>query len=215
MSSTPEDRLALVRTWAGWTGGLGALVTLGFLLHGLWRGLKRPAGRSSGRTAGWLRRPAFYALAGGAYFGLGALLWRPLPGPVPPRVDALLLVVGALLYFPGLALMVWGRLALGRMYFVSTTGGAQLFADHELVTHGPYAWVRHPMYLGLSLAGLGGILLYRTWTWVLVALSIPALAVRARREEQVLRAEFGAAWQAYCRRVPGWLPRLQAIGRSE
>lgn len=214
MSSTAEVGLKRLRTGIGWLGVLGAAVTLGFIFHGLWRGLKRPAGRSSGRTAGWLRCPAFYGLASFGYASLGVLLWRPLPASPTGVVEGLLLLLGALMYFPGLALMVAGRLALGPMYFVSTTGGAQLFADHELITRGPYAWVRHPMYLGLTLAGLGGILLYRTWTWVLVALNFPALILRARREERALAAEFGDAWQAYCRQVPGWLPRLHASRRS-
>ena len=119
------------------------------------------------------------------------------------------MLLGALFYFPGLALTLWGRLALGRMYFVSTTGGAQLFADHQLVTHGPYAWVRHPMYLGLALVSLGGLLLYQTWTWVLVALNLPVFVARARREEAALHAEFGVLWEAYCRSVPAWYPALR------
>ena len=50
--------------------------------------------------------------------------------------------------------------------------------------------------------------LYQTWTMVFLALHFPGLAVRARREEQVLAEEFGDEWQDYCRRVPRWLPRL-------
>jgi len=63
---------------------------------------------------------------------------------------------------PGLAFVLWGRLALGRMYFVSTSFGAQLYADHQLVTHEPFAIVRHPMYSGLIAAGIGSLLLYQT-----------------------------------------------------
>jgi protein-S-isoprenylcysteine O-methyltransferase Ste14 len=186
-----------------WLGGLALAATLASIFSGLRRGLRRPAGRASGRTAAWLRRPAFYAAASLGYFGLCARLWRPLPQRLPAsrRRGWLGLVVGALLYFPGLALTLWGRLALGRDYFVSTTSGVQLFAGHRLVTDGPFAWVRHPMYLGLSLASLGGLLLYRTWTWVFVALNIPVFILRARREEESLRAEFGAEWEAYAQRV--------------
>jgi protein-S-isoprenylcysteine O-methyltransferase Ste14 len=190
-----------LRSAVQWLGGLALAATLASIFQGLYRGLRRPAGRASGSTAAWLRRPAFYAAASLGYFGLCALLWRPLPRP-PARARAgLELLVGALCYFPGLALVIAGRLALGRDYFVSTTRGAQLFAGHRLVTHGPYARVRHPMYLGLILASLGGLLIYRTWTWVLAALNTPALMLRARREEQVLSAEFGADWQNYAGRV--------------
>ncbi len=86
--------------------------------------------------------------------------------------------------------------------------GAQLFAGHRLVTGGPYGLVRHPMYLGILFTGLGGILLYRTWTLAFIALTGIGLVLRARREEQVLAAEFGQAWQDYCRRVPVFFPRI-------
>ena len=108
-----------------------------------------------------------------------------------------------------MALVLWGRLALGRDYFVSTGLGAQLFAGQRLVTGGPYAIVRHPMYAGLTLAALGSLLIYATWTTLLFAIFAPLVFVRARREEQALRAEFGQQWEEYCRRVPAFLPRLK------
>jgi protein-S-isoprenylcysteine O-methyltransferase Ste14 len=116
------------------------------------------------------------------------------------------LALGSLAYFPGLAIVLWGRLALGKMYFVSTSFGAQLFADHQLMTRGPYAIVRHPMYLGLIAAAFGSLLIYWTWTTVLFAFFAPVLVRRARREEQALSAEFGEQWRAYAAFVPMFLP---------
>lgn len=189
--------------------GLVAVVgTLGAVLWGLWRGTRRPAGHKTGHEPRLLRTPAFYLLASVGYFGLCYRLWRPLPLALSRSARALALVPGALLYFPGLALTLWGRLALGEMYNVSSSFGAQLYAGHRLVTTGPYALVRHPMYLGILFAGAGGLLLYRTWTFLFVLTHFPALFVRARREEQVLAVEFGQQWEDYCRRVPGWRPRL-------
>jgi hypothetical protein len=107
-----------------------------------------------------------------------------------------------------MGLIVWGRVALGRMYNVSSTLGTRLYAHHELVTTGPFALVRHPMYLGALIAGLGSVLLYRTWATVLVLAHGAVFVVRAGKEEQTLAAEFGPTWAAYCQRVPGWLPRL-------
>jgi protein-S-isoprenylcysteine O-methyltransferase Ste14 len=54
------------------------------------------------------------------------------------------------------------------MYNVSSAFGNRLYADQELVTSGPFALVRHPMYLGALIAGMGGVLLFRTWSAVLV-----------------------------------------------
>jgi protein-S-isoprenylcysteine O-methyltransferase Ste14 len=94
------------------------------------------------------------------------------------------------------------------MYFVSTSFGAQFFADHRLVTCGPFAIVRHPMYICLIAAALGGLFLYHTWTTLAFAVFAPFVYLRSRREELPLATEFGEGWQAYCQRVPAFLPRL-------
>ncbi|HYB36966.1 MAG TPA: isoprenylcysteine carboxylmethyltransferase family protein [Mycobacterium sp.] len=114
---------------------------------------------------------------------------------------------GSVLYGVGFGSVIWGRVVMGEMYNVSTEVGAELFAHHRLVTSGPFALVRHPMYLGVAIQFLGGVLLYRTWSVVLLlAEEIVTNIGRARREEQALAAEFGQEWQAYARRVPPGLP---------
>ena len=195
--------------WAlGWAGAVAVTLALADTLLGVWRGLRRPKGRATDRARGAVRAPLLLLLGSMLYLGLCAVLWRPLPSmlSLPTRVAGLTL--GTLLFFPGVALILWGRLVLGKMYNVSSIFGVQLFADHRLVTHGPFAFVRHPMYLGLLATALGGLLIYRTWTFVLVAAQFVALVVRARREEQVLAAEFGAQWEEYSRRTPAWIPHL-------
>jgi len=155
-----------------------------------------------------LRLPT-YTLISIGYFGLWYLLWKPIPIALSPAIRIVALALGALLLFPGLGLVLWGRLALGQMYNVSSALGAQLYANHRLITHGPFAVVRHPMYVGVIMASFGGLLIYRTWALVFAATTFLGLAVRARREEQALAAEFGQQWQVYCRQVPAWIPRLQ------
>ncbi|MCL5109546.1 MAG: isoprenylcysteine carboxylmethyltransferase family protein [Chloroflexi bacterium] len=189
--------------------GIAALlVTLGAILQGVRRAFARPKGRATGRAGAILRGPV-YVLSGLAYFGLCLALWRPIRLTLPPSSRTLALILGPLLYFPGLALILWGRLTLGEMYNVSSGLGVQLYANHRLVTTGPYALVRHPMYLGLRLATLGGLLIYRTWTCAFLVLNAFALEVRARREEEALAAVFGVEWAVYRRRVPAWIPRVR------
>jgi protein-S-isoprenylcysteine O-methyltransferase Ste14 len=204
--------LPLVESLIRWAGGLLAFAALGILMFSIWRGTRRPAGRAVGPAAGWLRCALFYPLALAAFLGCSALGWRSLPLELSTGWRTLALIVGTLVYFPGLALLLWGRLALGKMYFVSTSFGAQLYADHQLVRHGPYALVRHPMYVGLITAALGGLLIYQTWTTAAFAVCAPFVLLRARREEQALAAEFGEQWQAYCRRVPAFFPHPKRKG---
>ena len=189
-----------------WLGGLLAYASLGVILYGIWRGSQRQAGRTTGSGSAWLRSAWFYLAATALFLGLGWMGWISLPVTLLPRMQAWMLGMGCLLYFPGLALVLWGRTALGKNYFVSTGFGAQLFAGHRLVTDGPYAFVRHPMYTGLFLAALGSLLIYWTWTTLLLACFAPFTALRARREEQVLAVEFGEQWWAYARRTGKFFP---------
>lgn len=192
--------------WIRWIGGVAALAALLTIFYGIWRGAQRPVGMTAGRAPGWLRSSWFYVVTSALFCVVCVLLWRPLPLALSSGAQAGALALGALLYFPGMAFVLWGRLTLGRMYFVSTGFGAQLFVDHQLITRGAFAIVRHPMYAGLIAVGFGGLLIYRTWTWLCIAAIAPALLLRARREEQVLAARFGAEWEAYKACVPAWIP---------
>lgn len=191
-----------------WFGGLLAFFTLAVVLYGVWQGTQREAGRATGLKGSWLRSPWFYLASSAFFFAIAYLGWKPLPFVIPSVVHIWLLVLGSMLYFPGMCLMIWGRLVLGENYFVSTGFGAQLFKEHQLITIGPYAIVRHPMYAGLMFAAWGALLIYATWTTVYFAIFAPFLMMRARREEQALAAEFGEKWTEYCRRVPTFFPRI-------
>ena len=206
--------LERIQYWVQCLGGVLAFTTLGVMFYGIWRGLHRLTRRTSGPASGWLRSTAFYLLATALFLAISVLFWKPLPLVLTTGTRGLMLAAGLLIYFPGLAFALWGRLALGRMYFVSTSLGAQLYADHQLVTSGPYAIVRHPMYLGLIAAAVGSLLLYQTWTTVAFAFFAPFLLLRAHREELALAAEFGKAWRVYTSRVPMILPGWKREHRS-
>jgi protein-S-isoprenylcysteine O-methyltransferase Ste14 len=199
--------LHIVEQWVRWIGVVAAFVSLIAALAGMARSLRRPRGRTTGLARKVLQLPA-YLLISILFFGPCFVLWRPLPLALMASARIVALVLGTLLLFPGLTLYLWGRLTLGEMYNVSSSMGAQLYTDHRLVTRGPFALVRHPMYVGILLASAGGLLIYRTWTLVFTTVTFLGLALRARREEQALAAEFGEQWEEYCLRVPGWIPHL-------
>jgi protein-S-isoprenylcysteine O-methyltransferase Ste14 len=79
-----------------------------------------------------------------------------------------------------------------------------------LATTGPYASVRHPQYVGFILIMFGFLL---QWPTLLTLLMFPALTAMylrlARREEQEVRAQFGAEYDRYAARTPQFFPRLR------
>jgi protein-S-isoprenylcysteine O-methyltransferase Ste14 len=174
----------------------------------------RGAGRTDGLASRWGVTRAYVAGAV-PYFVTCAVLWRRLPVSASTGWRITLLVAGAGLGTAGAAFYFGGRRSLGRMYQLSSSVGAGLHADHRLVTDGAYAWCRHPMYTGLALAALGGLLVYRTWTLVFMTAALAGAAVKGRREEQLLAEEFGDAWDRYAAEVPAWIPRPPRRRREE
>jgi len=139
---------------------------------------------------------------------VGILLWRPLPLPrcIPAEGQLLVTALGALLYFPGIALYLWAFKTLGAEFGVSSLAGAGLYAGHRLVTHGPFGWMRHPMYAGVLLAAVGALLIFCTWATLVFLPMSWVVIVRAWHEEALLDKEFPDEWKQYAARVPRWMP---------
>jgi len=81
--------------------------------------------------------------------------------------------------------------------------------EHELVTHGPYRWVRHPLYTGLIPFGLAVALLMANWliAAVMAGLFI-LLRIRTDKEEANLIARFGDSYRRYMETTGRFLPKL-------
>jgi len=121
--------------------------------------------------------------------------------------DHVFQVLGLLLWSAGGALVLWGQRTLGR-FVVIEIGVAK---DHELITAGPYARVRHPMYSGVQCMTIGLTLVFLSD--LLLAFAVVAVLLanyRARKEERLLAsaAGFGETYRAYKARTGRFLPRL-------
>jgi len=155
----------------------------------------------------WLSLPVM--LVQTAFFVIiGLVLWHPIPLGPDEEQRRILLGAGALPYFGGLALYLWGLWVLGRGFGASSVFGVRLRTQPRLVTSGPFRFLRHPLYAGLILASFGGMLIFLTWSMVAAAVFAPALVLRARREERVLARQFGDEWARYASVTPAWLPRF-------
>jgi len=192
----------------GWIGAVIGLGTLGLALVAMVRSLRRPSGSVEPGARIVLRLPLLLVATLG-FFVAGVWLWRPIPVPLGLGLSTLSSCAGIILLSAGCSLYLWGLRSLGSMFGPSSGFGVRLSAGHRLIDSGPYARVRHPMYLAVMIAALGSLLLYRTWATLAFAVIMLGLVVRARREERVLAQEFGQEWRVYAARVPAWIPRLR------
>ncbi len=142
-----------------------------------------------------------------AHFGTG---WDPalLPAGAAPAGAS----VGLLLSAAGVGLAVWAKVRLGR-WFSATFAVKE---GHELVTDGPYAITRHPIYTGLLAAVTGGALVWNSvFTLVLAAaLAIPFF-LHTVFEEAMFEKHFGQPYFDYQRRVPRLVPFTRRNIRRE
>ena len=200
--------LPIIEQWLKLFATLTGLAVILIPLLGFRHEQAHIRGRSSGAATGLLRWPVMLALTIG-YVAIGISLWRPLPIVFSPTLHILILVIGSLLYFPAIALYLWGYKTLGHMFGISSGFGATLYQNHHLIRGGPYRYVRHPMYLAVILAALGALLIFRTWAMILFSVLSLEVILRAQREERLLGEEFGEEWGAYCQEVDGWFPRFR------
>jgi protein-S-isoprenylcysteine O-methyltransferase Ste14 len=112
---------------------------------------------------------------------------------------------GLALLLVGGVVRIWPMFVLGPRF----SGLVAIQPGHELVTRGPYRWIRHPSYLGMLLGLVGFALIFRSAVGlVAAALGLPLLAARIDAEEALLAAHFGAAYDAYRARTWRLLPGL-------
>lgn len=183
---------------------VAALVALRVTFHVRARihepGIENPP---EGAAVPWIRplvMPVWLGLTVPWLFAPDRIAWALVPFSPAVRWS------GAGLVVLGLALLAWVHVALDRNF----SPMLRIRADHTMITHGPYRWVRHPMYTAfLMLMGgyfllTGHVLLFLTALGMLVTI----LAVRTPREEAMLVGRFGDAYRAYMARTGALLPRF-------
>jgi protein-S-isoprenylcysteine O-methyltransferase Ste14 len=134
-----------------------------------------------------------YVLLGlGISWGLG---WPAGPKSVP---------IGVALALLGWTTPVWAVLLFRR---AGTEIQPTSATNKALVTSGPYAFTRNPMYLGLAIVAFGIALWVGCWPMLLAPLGVFLTAnfVHIPFEEAKMRRQFGEAFEAYASKVRRWL----------
>ena len=103
-------------------------------------------------------------------------------------VDGPMWLISYLLIIVGISLRIWAQFALKSMW----SAGVRILTNHILIDKGPYRFLRHPMYIGYGLVGIGTILLTQN-TLILCSwlLFFVLLFQRALEESTALHRKFG------------------------
>jgi protein-S-isoprenylcysteine O-methyltransferase Ste14 len=106
----------------------------------------------------------------------------------------------------GIGLFGWTHQVLGKNW----TAIPALSENHELVTSGPYRYIRHPMYTTFFIVGFGFLFLSANWLIGVIYIGTLLLmyAVRISAEEKMMLDRFGEAYRQYMKTTGRLLPRL-------
>lgn len=143
------------------------------------------------KSGGWILRFIFYAtiilviyLQKNVNF-LAISLW--------PKTEMGYFIADSVTFF-GLLVMLWARLYLGKNW----SGNIVIKEKHELVTGGPYALIRHPIYSGLILMVLGVVLYFNTLVLsVFFVIFFWGAYYKAKKEEKILMEYFSNDYLEY------------------
>lgn len=148
---------------------------------------------------------AFMISSTGLAAGLALLFWWLGWGRFPAS-HAAVPFIGLGLMIAGLALRWSAILTLKRFFTINVA----VLENHQLITHGPYRFIRHPSYTGTLLCLLGIGLALENALSLLLIFGIPLVALlnRIRVEERVLSDAFQEDYADYSRRTARLLPRV-------
>lgn len=112
--------------------------------------------------------------------------------------------IGLALFFPGLSIAVWARINLGRNWGTPMSEKV----DAELITTGPYRFIRHPIYSGLILAVSGTALTFNYYVLIAAVAMAGYFIYSATVEERTMLRLFPDTYPAYKRSTKMLIPGL-------
>lgn len=134
-------------------------------------------------------------------YGFKPLWLRPLAIPFPDGLRA----TGFLLAFASLVFWIWTQTVLDKEW----SPHLQLQTGHRLVTAGPYARMRHPIYTAMAGWAAGFALVTANWIFVAFAILMPTVFfLRVPREEEMMLDQFGGEYREYMKRTGRVFPKF-------
>jgi protein-S-isoprenylcysteine O-methyltransferase Ste14 len=129
------------------------------------------------------------------------LAWLPIPIEYMTRQG-----LAIMLFATGVGLRYWAVVRLGGFFSTHVV----IHNQHQLITDGPYKWIRHPAYTGLLLALAGAGLAMGDYLALLLMTIVPFFAFKLRiaMEEKKLIKQFGQLYLVYLHKTYRLLPLL-------
>ncbi|MDP4010880.1 MAG: isoprenylcysteine carboxylmethyltransferase family protein [Candidatus Roizmanbacteria bacterium] len=139
----------------------------------------------------------------GIFILLQLIGWEIFPMPENPAVQ----VIGMLLVGIGVTMAISARKSLGTNW--NHAFEYQIKKKHKLITHGIYAYVRHPIYAGLILSYLGIELVVESYLFIpFFIITVTLGIIQCKREEKILSKYFGEEYTNYMKRTKMLVPLL-------
>ncbi len=149
------------------------------------------------------------------------------------KIGGLILWLSPLVYLVNPPWMIWSKIGLPEwirwvgvaigilcvflIYWLFSSIGSGITPtsatrqQHTLITHGPYRWVRHPLYtVGSSMFIAFGLMADNWFIAALGVLAFIAMAIRTPKEEANLVEKFGDDYREYMKRTGRFFPKLIA-----
>jgi protein-S-isoprenylcysteine O-methyltransferase Ste14 len=112
-------------------------------------------------------------------------------------------MIGIAVSFIGFVFMNWSIIILGKQFSVDVT----IRENHVLITNGPYAYIRHPRYLGIIVFFIGIPLVFLSWVSLSLTFSLVIVLLwRIGDEEKLMHDEFKQDWEDYKKRTYSLIP---------
>ncbi len=120
------------------------------------------------------------------------------------EVPSAYIVVASIFYFAGISLFLWTITVAKNLNFA--------FSDkmEQLVTTGPYTFIRHPLYFSYSLVWVPSALVFNSivlWITLIYLLLFYYFAAR-REEEAIKKSKYSGEYREYMKKVGMFLPRI-------
>jgi protein-S-isoprenylcysteine O-methyltransferase Ste14 len=181
-------------------GLLIAAMWVAFVLFWVFEATKAKRRARGSALPNLVRILVLIAIALSLRFALGAHLLRHAGGPVVSSPGAA--IAGAVACAAGIGIAIWARVYLGRNWGMPMS----LREGHELVTSGPYAYVRHPIYSGIFIALIGTAVVEARWWIAFLAIFFVYFLYAAKVEERTMRDQFPNEYPAYVQRTKMLVP---------